>query len=297
MRVIALGFFDGVHIGHGALLRRTRERAMELGLRAAAMSFDSHPDTLVSGVPVPLINSMDDRAALMRRLYGIDDVIFAHFDRAMMEMPWEDFLGDFLVRQHGAAHLVCGHDFRFGYRGQGTPERLREYCAAHGLGCDVIPEVLLDGRTVSSTYIRALLTEGQMEEAERYLGHAHVLSGVVRHGFGRGEKIDMPTANLAFPKGVLVPAFGVYAAEAEMEGRRWPASVNIGVHPTAGALERPVLEAWLQGDCGDLYGKEIVVFLYKMVRGERKFASMEALKTQVLHDTEEILNYLKERNV
>ena len=296
-RVIALGFFDGVHIGHGALLRRTRERATELGLRAAAMSFDSHPDTLVSGVPVPLINSMDDRAALMRRLYGIDDVIFAHFDRAMMEMPWEDFLGDFLVRQHGAAHLVCGHDFRFGYRGQGTPERLREYCAAHGLGCDVIPEVLLDGRTVSSTYIRALLTEGQMEEAERYLGHAHVLSGVVRHGFGRGEKIDMPTANLAFPEGVLVPAFGVYAAEAEMEGRRWPASVNIGVHPTAGALERPVLEAWLQGDCGDLYGKEIVVFLYKMVRVERKFASMEALKTQVLHDTEEILNYLKERNV
>ena len=191
MRVIALGFFDGVHIGHGALLRRTRERATELGLRAAAMSFDSHPDTLVSGVPVPLINSMDDRAALMRRLYGIDDVIFAHFDRAMMEMPWEDFLGDFLVRQHGAAHLVCGHDFRFGYRGQGTPERLREYCAAHGLGCDVIPEVLLDGRTVSSTYIRTLLTEGQMEEAERYLGHAHVLSGVVRHGFGRGEKIDM----------------------------------------------------------------------------------------------------------
>lgn len=163
---------------------------------------------------------MDDRAALMRRLYGIDDVIFAHFDRAMMEMPWEDFLGDFLVRQHGAAHLVCGHDFRFGYRGQGTPERLREYCAAHGLGCDVIPEVLLDGRTVSSTYIRTLLTEGQMEEAERYLGHAHVLSGVVRHGFGRGEKIDMPTANLAFPKGVIVPAFGVYAAEAETEGRR-----------------------------------------------------------------------------
>ena len=119
MRVIALGFFDGVHIGHGALLRRTRERATELGLRAAAMSFDSHPDTLVSGVPVPLINSMDDRAALMRRLYGIDDVIFAHFDRAMMEMPWEDFLGDFLVRQHGAAHLVCGHDFlsRTGHAG------------------------------------------------------------------------------------------------------------------------------------------------------------------------------------
>ena len=161
----------------------------------------------------------------------------------------------------------------------------------------MIPEVLLDGRTVSSTYIRTLLAEGQMEEAERYLGHAHVLSGTVRHGYGRGEKIEMPTANLAFPEGVLVPAFGVYAAEVETEGHRWPASVNIGVHPTAGALERPVLEAWIQGDCGDLYGKEITAFLYRMVRGERKFASMEALKTQVLHDTEEILNYLKERNV
>lgn len=268
MRVIALGFFDGVHIGHGALLRRTRERATELGLRAAAMSFDSHPDTLVSACRCPLINSMDDRAALMRRLYGIDDVIFAHFDRAMMEMPWEDFLGDFLVRQHGAAHLVCGHDFRFGYRGQGTPERLREYCAAHGLGCDVIPEVLLDGRTVSSTYIRTLLTEGQMEEAERYLGHAHVLSGVVRHGFGRGEKIDMPTANLAFPKGVLVPAFGVYAAEAETEGRAGRRASTSASIRAAGALEPAGARGVAPGDCGDLYGKEIVVFLYKMVRAE-----------------------------
>ena len=295
-RVIALGFFDGVHLGHGALLRRTRERATKLGLRAAAMSFDRHPDTLVSGTPVPLINSMDDRALLMRRLYGTDDVIFAHFDRAMMEMPWEEFLGDFLARQHGAAHLVCGHDFRFGYRGRGTPERLRDYCAAHGLGCDIIPAVTLDGRTVSSTYIRTLLAEGRMDEAARDLGHGHLLSGTVRRGYGRGSRIDMPTANLAFPEGVLVPAFGVYAAEAEVEGARYPASVNIGVHPTAGALERPVLEAWIQGDCGDLYGRRVAVYLYRRIREERKFPSMQALKEQVLQDTTEILTYLKERN-
>ncbi len=294
-RVIALGFFDGVHIGHGALLHRTRERATQLGLRAAAMSFDSHPNALVFGEAVRLINTMDDRARLMRRLYGIDDVIFAHFDRAMMEMPWEEFLGDFLVRENGAVHLVCGHDFRFGYRGEGDAEKLRTYCAAHGLGCDVIPPVTIDGRTVSSTYIRALIAEGRMEEAERFLGHAHLLSGPVRHGYGRGGKIDMPTANLAFPAGVLVPAYGVYAAEAEVNGTRFAAIVNVGIHPTVGALDAPVLEAWIQGDCGDLYGKEMTVFLYHQIRGERKFPSMEALKEQVLRDTEEAMDYLRTR--
>ena len=294
-RVIALGFFDGVHAGHGALLRRTRERADALGVRAAAMSFDSHPDTLVFGEPVRLINTMDDRALLMRRLYGIDDVIFAHFDRAMMEMPWEAFLGEFLVKTHGACHLVCGHDFRFGYRGEGDAEKLRAYCAAHGLGCDVIPAVTIDGTVVSSTQIRALLAAGRMEEAERFLAHPHLLSGTVRHGQGRGGAMDVPTANLDFPAGLLVPPYGVYAAEVERNSTRWPASVNIGIHPTAGALAAPVLEAWIQGGCGDLYGQRITVLLYRRIREERKFASMEALKTQILHDTREIMDELKRR--
>ena len=294
-RVIALGFFDGVHAGHGALLRRTREQATALGLCAAAMSFDSHPDALVFGEQVRLINTMDDRAMLMRRLYGMDDVIFAHFDRAMMEMPWEDFLGDFLVAQHGARHLVCGHDFRFGYRGEGDADKLQAYCAAHGIGCDVIPAVTIDGRTVSSTYIRTLLAAGDMETASRFLGHPHQLSGVVQHGQGRGGKLEMPTANLTFPAGVLVPPYGVYAAEVETDGARCPASVNIGVHPTAGALDAPVLEAWIQGDCGDLYGRQITVLLYKHIRGERKFSSMDALRAQVLQDTKAIMEYLKEK--
>lgn len=294
-RVIALGFFDGVHAGHGALLRRTRERADALGVRAAAMSFDSHPDALVFGEPVRLINTMDDRALLMRRLYGIDDVIFAHFDRAMMEMPWEAFLGKFLVQTHGACHLVCGHDFRFGYRGEGDAEKLRAYCAAHGLGCDVIPAVTIDGTVVSSTHIRALLAAGRLEEAERFLAHPHLLSGTVRHGQGRGGAMDVPTANLDFPAGLLVPPYGVYAAEVEHNSTRWPASVNIGIHPTAGALAAPVLEAWIQGGCGDLYGQRITVLLYRRIREERKFASMEALKTQILHDTREIMDELKRR--
>ena len=261
------------------------------------MSFDSHPDALVSGVPVPLINSMDDRAALMRRLYGIDDVIFAHFDRAMMEMPWEDFLGDFLVRQHGAAHLVCGHDFRFGYRGQGTPERLREYCAAHGLGCDVIPEVLLDGRTVSSTTFGRSLLRGKWRRPSGISATRTCCLAWCGTDLAAARRSRCRRQISRFRRACL------FRRSASTRRRpRWRAGAGrrastSACHPTAGALERPVLEAWLQADCGDLYGKEIVVFLYKMVRAERKFASMEALKTQVLHDTEEILNYLKERNV
>ena len=174
-RVIALGFFDGVHIGHGALLKKTCERAKALGAIPAAMSFDTHPDTLVFGTPTELLNTMDERKHLMQSLYGIEDVIFCHFDKAMMNMDWEAFVEDYLVRELHACHLVCGHDYHFGARGFGNAERLTEKCRALGLGCDVIGEVKLDGVTVSSTYLRRLLKEGRMEEAVRFLGHGHII--------------------------------------------------------------------------------------------------------------------------
>ena len=118
--VLALGFFDGIHLGHAALLDRTRQRAQALGLPPAALSFDTHPDTLVFGTAVPLLNTMAERELLMRRLCGMERVIFAHFDEAMMHMPWQVFVEDYLVRQLHAKHVVCGHDFHFGDRGQGS---------------------------------------------------------------------------------------------------------------------------------------------------------------------------------
>ena len=175
-RVLALGFFDGIHLGHAALLNKTCERAKELGVTAAAMSFDTHPDTLVFGTPVPLLNTMAEREFLMRRLCGIEEVIFAHFDAAMMHMPWEAFVEDYLVGQLHACHVVCGHDFHFGDRGQGNPDRLREKCRSLGIGCDVIPEIRLDGRCVSSTEIRTLLQQGACEAAVRCLGHGQLVT-------------------------------------------------------------------------------------------------------------------------
>ena len=155
-RVIALGFFDGVHLGHAALLRRTAEEAARRGITPAVFTFDRPPKEVVTGIPCPLINSPEDRRDLVRRLYGIKDVILAPFDREMMTTSWEDFVSELLVGRWNAVHLVAGHDHRFGHKNQGTPELLKEKCAALGLGCDIIPEVEIGGVTVSSTYSRRL---------------------------------------------------------------------------------------------------------------------------------------------
>ena len=152
-RVIALGFFDGVHRGHGALLEMTVRRARELGAVPAAFTFDRPPKEVVTGRPVGLINTSEDRRDLMQRLYGIRQVIIAPFDNAMMTMPWQDFIDDLLIGTYGAVHLVAGHDYHFGHRNQGDPERLLSRCRERGIGCDIIPQVTRDGITVSSTYI------------------------------------------------------------------------------------------------------------------------------------------------
>lgn len=292
-RVIALGFFDGVHIGHGALLKKTCERAAELGAIPAAMSFDTHPDTLVFGTPTELLNTMDERKQLMQSLYGIEDVIFCHFDKAMMNMDWEAFVEDYLIRELHACHLVCGHDYHFGARGFGNAERLTEKCRALGLGCDVIGEVKLDGVTVSSTYLRRLLKEGRMEEAVRFLGHGHIISGIVQHGDSRGHTLGLPTANLALDASLLVPAFGVYGGWADAgELGRFPAAVNLGVHPTVHELPRPVAEASLLGFDGDLYGRFLRLELLFQVRPEQRFSSLPELTAQIARDQQTVLHRL-----
>lgn len=287
-RVIALGFFDGVHLGHASLLRMAKQRAGELGLRPAVLSFDLHPDNLVAGQQVQLINSVQDRRDILRRVYGIGDVILIHFDEQMMHMPWDAFVEDVLAREYGARHLVCGYDFRFGDKGAGNPERLREKCRALSLGCDVMPRFDLDGITVSSTYIRALLERGEMEEARRFLGHPHCLSGPVVHGRALGRTIGIPTANLLVPENVLVPAFGVYATKVALpDGRERLAVTNVGVRPTVDDSRTVTVEPWILDYSGDLYGKNIRVDFFRRLRGEKKFSGLEALQQEILRNAEE----------
>jgi riboflavin kinase/FMN adenylyltransferase len=211
-KVIALGFFDGVHLGHGALLRRTVEEAARRGCTPALFTYDRPPKEVVTGIPCPLINSPEDRRELAKRLYGIRDVLMVPFDREMMTTSWEDFITEILVGRYHAVHLVAGHDHHFGHKNQGSPELLAEKCRELGLGCDIIPKVEIGGIEVSSTYIRRLVELGQIDRANRYLGHPHTLTGTVRHGRGLGSARLFPTANLTAPAPGMVRDFFLFEA-------------------------------------------------------------------------------------
>ena len=141
-RVIALGFFDGVHNGHAALMRRTVQVAQEIGATPSAFTFDPHPQTVILGKPMPLITSPEDRGDLMRKYYGIQDVIVEPFTPQFMKQHWRSFLEETLIQGLGAVHLVAGHDYHFGYKGEGNPQLLKEACAELGIGCDIIEKVV-----------------------------------------------------------------------------------------------------------------------------------------------------------
>ena len=284
-RVIALGFFDGVHLGHGALLRRAAEEAKKRGCESAVFTFDRPPKEVITGIPCPLINSPEDRAELVKRLYGIDEMIMVPFDDEMRTTPWDRFVTDILVGRYGAVHLVAGHDHHFGHRNQGSPELLREKCAELGLGCDIIPAVTLNGVTVSSTHIRKLLEEGDVETARAFLGHPHVLTQTVGHGRQLGRTIGIPTANLVAPPHVLLPRRGVYAAKITLpDGRAFGGVTNVGVRPTVNNGQDVTVEPWILDFDGDLYGQAIRVEFFRRLRDERKFESLDALRSQIETD-------------
>ena len=296
-RVIALGFFDGVHLGHGALLRRTAEEARRRDCTPAVFTFDRPPKEVVTGIPCPLINSPEDRKDLLRRLYGISDVLMVPFDREMMTTPWDGFVTEILVKRYHAVHLVAGHDHHFGHKNQGSPELLAAKCAELGLGCDIIPKVEVGGITVSSTYIRRLVELGQMDRAAAFLGHPHTLTGTVGHGRGIGSSRLFPTANLTVPAHVLVPAHGVYATRVTLpEGASYAAVTNVGTRPTVNNGSDVTVEASLLDYTGDLYGKQLRLEFFRHLRDEMRFDSTDALRRQIACDAEATRQYFAERD-
>lgn len=302
-RVIALGFFDGVHLGHAALLRKVAQRSKELDAIPCAFTFDRSPTAALTGREVPLLTDIEDRIALMEGLYGIREVVVAPFE-TMRKMNWRDFVTDYLQKELGAVHVVAGHDFHFGYRGEGDPARLQALCRELGLGCDILSPVTHDGVTVSSTYIRTLIARGELSRAAAFLGHPHALTGQVIHGKGMGRTIGLPTANLALPEGLIVPALGVYAAKAKplspansltKPREEYPAVVNIGVRPTVDDGDAVTVEGYLLDFDGDLYGQALRVELYDYLRPERKFASLDDLRTEVLSNARQVRAYFTEK--
>ena len=291
-KVMALGFFDGIHVGHAALINKIKQRAEETGAEPAVLTFDVHPDNLVFKKTVPLINSAEDRENILSRCFGIDDVVVIHFSQRVMHMDWQDFI-DELIDEMNLRWIVVGHDFCFGYKGLGTAEKLKAYCAERGVGCDIIPAVCRDGVVVSSTLIRQLIETGEMEKANEYLVHPHTLTDVIRTGYHLGTKMGTPTINMSFPQGVIIPRHGVYAAMAYIDGQEYMSVTNVGIRPTVSDSGNVNVESFLLDFCGNLYGHRARIDFYKFLRPERKFDDVNELAAQIKSDAQTTREYFE----
>ena len=291
-KVMALGFFDGIHVGHAALINKIKQRAEETGAEPAVLTFDVHPDNLVFKKTVPLINSAEDRENILSRCFGIDDVVVIHFNQRVMHMDWQDFI-DELIDEMNLRWIVVGHDFCFGYKGLGTAEKLKAYCAERGVGCDIIPAVCRDGVVVSSTLIRQLIETGEMEKANEYLGHPHTLTDVIRTGYHLGTKMGTPTINMSFPQGVIIPRHGVYAAKAYIDGQEYMSVTNVGIRPTVSDSGNVNVESFLLDFCGNLFGHRARIDFYKFLRPERKFDDVNELAAQIKSDAQTTREYFE----
>ena len=290
-KIFALGFFDGVHLGHQALLMECCRMAREQNAKACAITFRQHPQSLFVEQPPRLINGQEDRIELMRR-YGIGSVFTYPVTKEVMSMPWEAFL-ELLIRDYGAAGFVCGGDFHFGHRGQGNSALLQNFCRERDLPCVIVPDQTLQDVRISSTYIRRQIEMGDMETAVRFLGHPYLLTGTVVPGKQLGRTLGIPTANLRLPEGVAVPKFGVYACRCRIDGESYMAVTNVGTRPTVEG-QGITVEPWILDYSGDLYGREITLEFYRFLRGEEKFPDLNALKNRIHADARDTRALLTE---
>ena len=281
--IYALGFFDGVHLGHQQLLKECCRLAKEYDCSTAAITFDRHPKSLFTDKPTVLISTIPDRKLLLQR-YGIESVRVLPVIIEIMNLPWQEFIQ--ILLDDGAAGFVCGDDFRFGCRGEGNGEKLLAFCQERGLPCVMVPEQTVGSIRISSTYIRRQIETGDMATAVKFLGHPYTLTGTVVHGQKLGRTLGIPTANLHLPAGLGIPKFGVYACRILIEGTYYPAVTNIGTRPTVEG-QGITVEPWILDYSGDLYGREITIEFFKFLRPEQKFPSLEALQSEIYRNAEE----------
>ena len=285
--VVALGNFDGVHLGHQAVLRRAVAKAREGGMRIVAATFDPHPRAVLGpGEPPKLLTTLDlRREALLR--YGADEVRAIRFDRELSKKSPREFVNDVLVGDLGARAVVVGENFRFGYKAAGDFGDLLELMREAEGTAHAVPVRGAGGRAeISSTRIRALISEGAVEEAAGLLGRPYLLRGEVVEGDRRGRTIGFPTANVLPDPAALVPGRGVYAGTVRVGEDEYAACTNVGVAPTFARHENRV-EAHLLDFEGDLYGSVVDVTFTRRIREEKRFSGVEELKAQITRDVKE----------
>jgi riboflavin kinase/FMN adenylyltransferase len=282
--VVAVGVFDGVHLGHQRLLHELLEMSSVLQGMPTVVTFANHPDQVLHGEAPPPLVSVPHRLRLLRRA-GVTRLVLLQFEPRLQRLPARDFAQRLLVDKLRTRGLLLGYDSALGKDREGTPQRFAELGAELGFVVRVGAPFEVDGKPVSSTAIREAIARGDLALAHRYLGRFPGAIGTVAHGDARGAALGFPTANLVLQPGAL-PPHGVYAVEAILDGLVHPAVANLGVRPTfAGATPpEPRLEVHLLDWSGDLYGRELEVTFRQLLRPERRFADANALRAQIAAD-------------
>ena len=292
--VVALGTFDGLHLGHQDVIGTARAYAQRQGDKLAVFTFSNHPLSLICPEKAPLaLITPAQKYALLEKM-GVDVLLDIPFDRQLAELTPADFLNKLRPLNYNC--LVVGENFSFGYHGEGNSKTLAQSAAAMDFKLIVRPLVSTGSTVISSTEIRRLITSGDVRNAAKMLGRFYSIGGEVVHGNRRGNQIGFPTANieLAATK-VAVPKGGVYAVRATVDGCTYNAMANIGRNPTFGDVETARLEVNLFDYDGDLYGRQLNVTFYDFIRGERKFGSVADLCSQLRQDRERCRKLLEER--
>lgn len=283
---VSIGNFDGVHCGHQAMLATLTRRARADGVPAVVLTFDPHPiEVLRPQSAPPRLTSISQRAHLLEQ-YGVDCVIVLPITQRFLTLSAEDFFHTIIRTELQARGLVEGPNFFFGHNRTGSITVLKGFCASHQLTLDVIAPVTIDEQLVSSSVIRLLIDSGDLTQSIRLLGHPYRLSGTVGHGAQRGRTLGFPTANLVDVVN-MIPGNGVYAAKTWVNGRCYPAAVNVGPNPTFGEMARKV-EVHLLDFSGDLYGKSLDVDFLQRVRAVSRFASVDELLAQLQKDRDAV---------
>lgn len=296
--VISAGNFDGVHLGHQALLGTMRERARLLGAPALAITFNPHPLALLRpDKSLNMICSLEQRFELLAR-FGADITLCLTFDQKLADLSAEDFIRIILVEKLKVKEVVEGYDFNFGKQGRGNVAFLREMGKTYNYVVHQVEPVIIENQPVSSSRIRKSILGGQLDLANEMLGHPYRIAGVVIHGEGRGGPVlKMPTANLQIEPAQLLPPQGVYAARIGLaDGRVLHALFNLGINPTFSEIIKPRIEVHIPHFEGNLYNQKVWVEPVAFLRPERKFDSPAELMRQVVRDIDDARRYNIDRN-
>lgn len=281
--VCGIGNFDGIHRGHQKLIEKLLKHSKTRSLDSLIFTFEPHPSRILSpNNSAKLIMTLNQKKRIMRS-YGIDHFILAPFTREFSKIEYKNFIYDILINKCRAKVVVVGYNYKFGYKGEGTAQSLKELCNEEGIYTVIIPPVTYKGETVSSTFIRSLIEKGDVKNAAEYIGRPFNVEGFVQHGNGIGKKLGFPTANVSLEEELVLPARGVYAVIVSWQGNIYKGVANLGIKPTFNGSDVK-LEIHLIDFSGKLYGEKLEVMFIDNLRSEVKFDRLEDLVRQVQID-------------